>query len=730
MKYPLALRHLFIIACTIYGSAYAEPPPTINANFESQSGSICDTVTEIPKSECDALVALYNSTGGDNWTDHTGWNVTNMPCSWYGVSCSGGHVSQLSLSSNQLTGTIPPELGQLSNLTRLYLYSNQLCGKIPSELMNLTNLYSPPNGLNLENNNLIDYDTAYGAGFVAWLDQMDPDWRNQVSPSYCSLLHFSAACYCINEGDGSATITVIRSGASSQGAVSVDYAICDTATAGCHYGTLNWVDGDSTDKTFTVDITDDSEPENGMVQNKVTSNVFEPCPGKTLFIVSLGNPAGAQLGVPNTAEVTIKEKSNTLSVTKSGSGSGQVTSSPAGIDCGTDCSEDYNYGTEVTLTATPEFRSIFIGWSGSCTGSSCSVTMDTNHTVNAHFETETDDLIIDFGSQYGIWAWMNNDTWTDIHTLSPKSMNIGDIDDSGQDDIIIDFGSQYGIWLWMNNNTWVSLHSFSADSMTTGDIDGGSLADIIIDFGSQYGIWVRMNNSEWTQLHTLSPETMTTGDMDGGGLADIIIDFGETYGIWVRMNDSSWVKLHSLSAESITTGDMDGGGLDDVIIDFGESYGIWVRMNNSDWAQLHSLSPESMTTGDMDGNGLDEVIIDFGSQYGIWVRMNNSDWTQLHSLSPESMTTGYLDKNAQADVIIDFGEPDGIWVRMNNDSWVKLHSISAEGMVTGNIDGLPSLSSNNITTQEIPAAELDNGKPLPFASPISLPKPLTTANSF
>jgi len=292
-------------------------------------------------------------------------------------------------------------------------------------------------------------------------------------------------------------------------------------------------------------------------------------------------------------------------------------------------------------------------------------------------ETMTKDVVIDFGSESGIWAWMNNDAWADIDSRSPRSMVIGDIDDSGQDDLIADF-SQDGIWILMNYNNWLFLHSLSAESMTTGDMDGNGLDDVIIDFGESYGIWVRMNNSDWTQLHSLSAESMTTGDMDGGGLADVIIDFGETYG-------------------------------------------IWVRMNNSDWTQLHSLSPESMTTGDMDGNGLDDVIIDFGSPYGIWVRINNSDWVKLHSVSPNSMTTGYLDNNAQADVIIDFGESYGIWARMNNDSWIKLHSISAESMVTGNIDGQASISTNSgITTQEVPA-ELDNAKPLPKADFISLP---------
>ena len=57
---------------------------------------------------------------------------------------------------------------------------------------------------------------------------------------------------------------------------------------------------------------------------------------------------------------------NSLNVTKAGSGNGVVTSTPAGINCGSDCSEGYNAGASVTLTASPDASSTFSGWSGAC----------------------------------------------------------------------------------------------------------------------------------------------------------------------------------------------------------------------------------------------------------------------------------------------------------------------------------------------------------------------------
>ena len=88
-----------------------------------------------------ALVAFYEATGGPNWRNNDGW-LTDAPLeSWFGVvTDESGRLREVDLQENGLSGSLPPELGDLVDLERLQLTSNQLSGSIPRELGNLVNL--------------------------------------------------------------------------------------------------------------------------------------------------------------------------------------------------------------------------------------------------------------------------------------------------------------------------------------------------------------------------------------------------------------------------------------------------------------------------------------------------------------------------------------------------------------------------------------------------------------
>ena len=182
----------------IWGHGFAVLPPLPEANPDRA-----------------VLVALYEATNGNNWTNNTNW-LSNKPLDeWYGVTTDDDgrvtnlrlndnalagalpsalgdltHLRWLDLGGNQLSGPIPPALGDLTNLQVLSLYTNQLSDALPPELGNLTHLQWLNFGdnqlsgelplslvdltnltwLNLEDTQLC---APTDAAFQAWLDGID-----------------------------------------------------------------------------------------------------------------------------------------------------------------------------------------------------------------------------------------------------------------------------------------------------------------------------------------------------------------------------------------------------------------------------------------------------------------------------------------------------------------------------------------------------------------------------
>ena len=123
------LRHICLAACLWGIAAHA-----------AGQGSVA--------SDREALVALYNATGGPGWTDNTNWLSSAPLGEWYGVETDGdGRVTGLDFArwdqdlqevvGNGLTGTLPSALGDLAHLRRLNIQTDPLTGPIPAELGNL-----------------------------------------------------------------------------------------------------------------------------------------------------------------------------------------------------------------------------------------------------------------------------------------------------------------------------------------------------------------------------------------------------------------------------------------------------------------------------------------------------------------------------------------------------------------------------------------------------------------
>jgi endoglucanase len=182
-----------------------------------------------------------------------------------------------------------------------------------------------------------------------------------------------------------------------------------------------------------------------------------------------------------------------LSVSRTGTGSGTVTSSPSGINCGSDCGEDFPSGSDVTLTAIPDSDSTFVGWNGACSGSgTCTVSMTTNRSVTAEFRSNIvepviiyDDALASGWVDYSWTATINLAGTSPVHSgthavnatlgawgaFSPYKSN-GAIDTYGYD----------AIEFWVHGGTG------SSKSIRFYTENGGSSSDIY-NFVAPAGAW-------------------------------------------------------------------------------------------------------------------------------------------------------------------------------------------------------------------------------------------------
>ena len=188
---PLRLAAALLIASVAIGCQGDHP--AVPAEHGSDLNE--DEAATIPMAEREALVALHNNTDGNNWNLNVGWLVGSDPCSWIGVTCEGGRVTELNLDQNNLSGPIPAELGNLTALSVLNLGDNQLSGPIPAELGNLPALTF----LGLLNNDLTGSIPAELGSPVA-LDELRID-RNQLSGPIPAELGNLTALSVLNLGD-------------------------------------------------------------------------------------------------------------------------------------------------------------------------------------------------------------------------------------------------------------------------------------------------------------------------------------------------------------------------------------------------------------------------------------------------------------------------------------------------------------------------------------------------
>ena len=296
--------------CAPADAAFQEWLATVNTfTGDTCADEVEPTVPDEDPQDRAALMALYDATNGNNWTNSTNWGTDEPFGNWHGVRTDGvGRVLLLELQENNLTGPIPPELGRLSSLRKLYLYSNNLTGSIPRELGALTNLdrlwvahnnltgsippelgsltnltglwaafnnltgplpssmtnLGPLDHLHLENN--AGLCAPADAAFQAWLARVK-DFRGEIcaDESTPTMLTLSAAS-APAEGGNPVTVTATLDNPAPANGMTVTLTTGGTATLDTDYTlsstTITLAEGE-TAGTVTITVTDDAEDDDG-----------------------------------------------------------------------------------------------------------------------------------------------------------------------------------------------------------------------------------------------------------------------------------------------------------------------------------------------------------------------------------------------------------------------------------------------------------------------------------
>ena len=193
---PLSLTKLRSLRTFFVDTSLCAPPDTpfqswinrIPDGNRDTTQSVCSDQAEELSFDKSVLVTLYRSTNGENWANNTNWLSDRIHGEWHGVvTDSGFRVVGLSFLENNLTGQIPAELGNLTNLEVLTFSDNNLTGQVPAKLGNLKNVAS----LDFSNNNLTGQIPAE-LGNLANLVMLDLSNNNLAGPIPQSLTELTA----------------------------------------------------------------------------------------------------------------------------------------------------------------------------------------------------------------------------------------------------------------------------------------------------------------------------------------------------------------------------------------------------------------------------------------------------------------------------------------------------------------------------------------------------------
>src|SRR5262245_50990996 len=222
-----------------------------------------------------------------------------------------------------------------------------------------------------------------------------------------------------------------------------------------------------------------------------------------------------------TVTAIFNQQAVTLTVNRSGTGSGTVTTNVGGINCGSSCTASYASGTAVTLTATPAAGSVFAGWSGGgCTGTApCTLTLNSTTSVGASFNASTVSAPV-LKWQYGGCL---SGPWCQTGWYSSPA--VADLDGNGTFEVI---GGSYDVVALNGANGSLRWTGASGNRIWGGiavaDLTGDGTLEVIVGrYSDQLTVYNRTGGVVWTRSPFGSGElrTLAVTDLEADGQLEI-----------------------------------------------------------------------------------------------------------------------------------------------------------------------------------------------------------------
>ncbi len=236
-------------------------------------------------------------------------------------------------------------------------------------------------------------------------------------------------------------------------------------------------------------------------------------------------------------------------------------------------------------------------------------------------------LMLDFGSEWGLFRYNEANGWTLLNNNDPYDMVAADIDSNGQDELAVSFVSDTpeieGLYIW--NNGWSKINNTVPEKMI--EFNGG----LILDFAS-LGLF-GYENDLWTPLNSYDPGAMVATDIDSDGQDELAVSFpGMGLYIW---DGAGWSRINDVPEKMI---EFNNG----LMLDFGSGWGLFRYTEANGCTPLNNNDPDIMVAADIDGDGQDELAVSFvglttPSMDGMYIWDEENGWSKINDTAPEGM---------------------------------------------------------------------------------------------